>query len=66
MTQPAGILPDRALKDGVEAGWIRADTPLADGQIQPASLDLRLARRVWRLAGELSAGRRPSRGRSAG
>ncbi len=49
MTQPTGILPDRALSDGVEAGWIKPQTPLADGQIQPASLDLRLARRVWRL-----------------
>lgn len=49
MTEPTGILPDSALKAGVEAGWIAPRTPLADGQIQPASLDLRLARRVWRL-----------------
>jgi len=49
MTQPAGILPDRAIKDGVAAGWITSGEPLAQGQIQPASLDLRLARRVWRL-----------------
>ncbi len=49
MTEPTGILPDSALSAGVDAGWINPATPLADGQIQPASLDLRLARRVWRL-----------------
>ena len=49
MTEPTGILPDSALKAGVDAGWITPRTPLADGQVQPASLDLRLARRVWRL-----------------
>lgn len=49
MADPAGILPDRALAEGVKAGWLTAAQPLEAGQIQPASLDLRLARRVWRL-----------------
>jgi dCTP deaminase len=49
MTQPPGILPDRALHDAAARGWIRAGAAFEPGQIQPASLDLRLARRVWRL-----------------
>ncbi len=44
-----GILPDRALHAAAGDGRIRAGAPLETGQIQPASLDLRLARRVWRL-----------------
>ncbi|MEQ8434230.1 MAG: 2'-deoxycytidine 5'-triphosphate deaminase [Oceanicaulis sp.] len=49
MTGSTGILPDRALQEAVRSGWIGATRPLAPGQIQPASLDLRLGRRVWRL-----------------
>lgn len=49
MSQPSGILTDRDLHRAVEAGQIGFSTPLAPGQIQPASLDLRLARRVFRL-----------------
>lgn len=49
MTHSPGILPDRALYDAARSGWIEAGAPLEPGQIQPASLDLRLARRVWRL-----------------
>jgi dCTP deaminase len=49
MTGSTGILPDRALRQAANSGWIGADRALAPGQIQPASLDLRLGRRVWRL-----------------
>ena len=45
----SGILPDAALEAAFEAGWIHARRPLEPGQIQPASLDLRLGRKVWRL-----------------
>lgn len=44
-----GILPDRALRDAVDSGAIRSGRALEPGQIQPASLDLRLGRKVWRL-----------------
>lgn len=44
-----GILPDQALFEASEQGWLRAEQPFAQGQIQPASLDLRLGRKVWRL-----------------
>ena len=44
-----GILPVQELERCFEAGYIASATPLADGQIQPASLDLRLGRRAWRI-----------------
>ncbi|KAA5804590.1 2'-deoxycytidine 5'-triphosphate deaminase [Alkalicaulis satelles] len=47
--KPSGVLPDQALEAAFEAGWIRAGRALEPGQIQPASLDLRLGRKVWRL-----------------
>lgn len=49
MNVPSGILPDRALLAAQEAGWIQSAQPLQDGQIQPASLDLRLGHRAWRM-----------------
>ncbi|MFS2318566.1 2'-deoxycytidine 5'-triphosphate deaminase [Maricaulis sp. D1M11] len=48
MTQ-TGILPDHALHALVDEGVVRPDTPLADGQVQPASIDLRLGERAYRL-----------------
>ncbi|XBQ16169.1 MAG: 2'-deoxycytidine 5'-triphosphate deaminase [Oceanicaulis sp.] len=60
MTDQPGILPDRALADAAESGVIETGRALEPGQIQPASLDLRLARRVWRLRASFlpGAGRR--------
>lgn len=52
----AGILPDRALAAAFEAGWI-AGPPPADGQVQPASLDLRLGRFAYRLPFSFLPGR---------
>jgi dCTP deaminase len=58
-----------ALHDGIqsadaiirlrEAGVIRAETPFAPDQVQPASLDLRLGRRVYRVRASFLPG--PSR-----
>ncbi len=47
MTQ--GILPEQDIKDLVDSGQIQADSPLLEGQIQPASLDLRLGKVAYRL-----------------
>ena len=44
-----GILPAQAIRALVEAGAIRAALPLASGQIQPASIDLRLGDVAWRV-----------------
>ena len=44
-----GILPDRMIAALAEEGGIRAAYPFAAGQIQPASLDLRLGAVAYRV-----------------
>jgi dCTP deaminase len=44
-----GILPYQAIEQLVARGAIAAETPIAAIQVQPASLDLRLGGRVWRV-----------------
>jgi dCTP deaminase len=44
-----GILPDRMIAALAEEGGIRAAYPFAQGQIQPASLDLRLGAVAYRV-----------------
>ena len=44
-----GILPDHHLSALTERGIVTVETPLADGQVQPASIDLRLGNKAWRL-----------------
>ena len=44
-----GILSASQLEALAAEGVIDPATPLADGQIQPASIDLRLGGRVWRI-----------------
>lgn len=61
--QPGGILPDQTIRELADAGVIRAPRPLDDGQIQPASLDLRLGATVWRVRASFLPGRRPVRER---
>ena len=49
MVHVNGILPADQIQDAFAQGIISADTPPIEGQIQPASLDLRLGRRAWRV-----------------
>ncbi len=51
-----GVLPAQAIRAMAEAGEIRLDAPLLDGQIQPASLDLRLGSKAWRVRASFLAG----------
>jgi dCTP deaminase len=44
-----GILPGHEIEALVAKGAIAAARPLVEGQIQPASLDLRLGARAWRV-----------------
>ena len=44
-----GVLPSQTLREMIASGAIVTDTPLVDGQIQPASLDLRLGAKGWRV-----------------
>jgi len=44
-----GILPESQLQVAFDRGQISVQETLLEGQIQPASLDLRLGRRAWRI-----------------
>lgn len=46
---PAGILPIQTIRSGVADGWIAASSAIEEAQYQPASLDLRLSPRAWRI-----------------
>ena len=46
---PQGILPYQQIAQLIAKGAIQADVPIEDRQIQPASLDLRLGRKAYRL-----------------
>lgn len=52
-----GVLPDRALRELIDAGAIRAPIDLFPDQIQPASIDLRLGTSASRLRASFLAGR---------
>ncbi len=45
----AGILPIQGLRKAVAEGWIQAPHPVTDAQFQPASFDLRLGSRAYRV-----------------
>ena len=49
MSADAGILPCQAIEALVESGAIAVPSPLLPDQVQPASLDLRLGTRCWRV-----------------
>jgi dCTP deaminase len=49
MSKTPGILPSQALNALIGQGAISAPTPFAPDQVQPASVDLRLGERVWRV-----------------
>jgi dCTP deaminase len=49
MSERPGILPSQSIDDLIAQGAIAADTPFEPDQVQPASLDLRLGARVWRV-----------------
>ena len=48
-TRDSGILPYQTLKAWVECGRIAADVPVEEGQLQPASLDLRLGDTAYQV-----------------
>ncbi|MCC5962865.1 MAG: 2'-deoxycytidine 5'-triphosphate deaminase [Rhodobacteraceae bacterium] len=51
-----GVLPAQALRAMLENGQISARPDVLDAQIQPASLDLRLGDRAWRVRASFLAG----------
>ena len=52
-----GVLPSQALEGLVRNGTVRAAQPLATGQVQPASIDLRLGGEAWRVRASFLPGR---------
>jgi len=52
-----GILPKQAIEALIAEGAIRLASPAADGQAQPASLDLRLGQRAYRVRASFLPGR---------
>ena len=52
-----GVQSDRQIEALAKQGVILSDAPLAEGQIQPASLDLRLGHRAYRVRASFLAGR---------
>lgn len=44
-----GLLPSQEIRAMVASGEVRAAAPIAESQIQPASLDLRLGEVAWRV-----------------
>ncbi len=53
-----GILPAQSIEALIAAGAIRSATPWDADQVQPASLDLRLSDRAWRVRASFLPGRR--------
>ena len=51
-----GALPSQTLRAMIGSGAISVKTPITDAQIQPASLDLRLGTRAWRVRASFLAG----------
>jgi len=46
---PSGVLSDRQLWMAIREGWINATAEIAEAQVQPASLDLRLGSVAYQL-----------------
>ncbi len=55
MTQPVFFLTHQ-ISDMIADGGIASDVPIVDGQIQPASLDLRLGSTAYRVRASFLAG----------
>lgn len=53
-----GILPCQSIEDLVAEDAIVTASPLAEDQVQPASLDLRLGERAWRVRASFMPGAR--------
>jgi len=52
-----GVLSDRQMSAMIAAGEITASAPIATGQVQPASLDLRLGAKAYRVRASFLAGK---------
>lgn len=53
----AGLMPRQDIRDLVRRNFLRATEPLRESQFQPASLDLRVGKRAWRVRASFLPGR---------
>ncbi|WBU61778.1 2'-deoxycytidine 5'-triphosphate deaminase [Paracoccus albus] len=53
----SGVFPDSKLRELIGSGAIVGSQPITDAQVQPASLDLRLGKRAWRLRASFLPGK---------
>ncbi|HLZ75560.1 2'-deoxycytidine 5'-triphosphate deaminase [Phenylobacterium sp.] len=65
MSETAGILPCQSIEDLIAQGAIHAADGVGGDQVQPASLDLRLGARAWRVRASFLPGRHTVRERIA-
>jgi len=54
--RPDGILPAQSIRGLIDSGAVRLECPLVDKQLQPASMDLRLGDRAYRVRASFLAG----------
>ncbi len=52
-----GVLPSQSIRNMLDIGQITSTLPVPDGQIQPASLDLRLGDTAWRVRASFLPGK---------
>ncbi|MEL6577156.1 MAG: 2'-deoxycytidine 5'-triphosphate deaminase [Pseudomonadota bacterium] len=57
-TGKPGVIPSQGLRALIVGGAIAAEPAVLPGQIQPASIDLRLGRRAWRVRASFLPGAR--------
>jgi dCTP deaminase len=62
-TNRPGILPCQSIESLIADGAIASESPFDDIQVQPASLDLRLGARAWRVRASFLPGRHGVRDR---
>ncbi len=55
--QPKGVLPSQSIVALIHTGALKATDPIADDQIQPASLDLRLGHKAYRVRASFLPGK---------
>jgi dCTP deaminase len=56
--QSTGVLPRQAINAAIQAGWVSSGARIEDRHVQPASLDLTLGPRAYRLRSSFLPGRR--------
>jgi dCTP deaminase len=60
MRGKSGVLPSQRIREMINRKMIRSVAEIEDGQIQPASLDLRLGGKAWRVRASFLPGRQRS------